>query len=472
MSAQSDPAQPARRRRPRRLRARRPVRRLPRDRPRVRRAARAQAGTRRAVGRRATRRSSWCTPSRSRPRSRASDTGRGPSSSSARAGAWACSPRAAGTRSSTSPAAASWRRCWRAWRRSCASASRPTRRAAAGCAPTTPGGVGQLRAVDLREVRDDDVSRVLVTFVVQRDRVRDLAPLRDAAEALMQALPEVAGVAVNFHEGDAPQILGGETLPLAGASSAPDRLGSSVHLATFGSFVQAHRGQAARVHSMLAEALGVPGASAGRPRDPRSVRRLRGDGARARGDGRAGALGRVVRAGGGARARGGRVAEAGRRDGVRGRGQRAPLRRRETRALRRGRGQPTPARGEPAGARSGSRASSRRSSRTCRAIRRRSRATSTTSRASATRQPRSRPLDMIPLTDEVETVAVLRRAGVPVPARPLRGQRDPRRRQGPARADDAAGRVRGLAAGARAAACRGRRTRCRCSGSTSGRAAW
>lgn len=121
--------------------------------------------------------------------------------------------------------------------------------------PTAPRG--SLRAVDLREVRDGDVTRVLVTFVVQRERVSSLAPLEQAAHDLMNALPEVAGVAVNFHEGDAPQVLGAETQTLAGASSAADRLGASVHLATFGSFVQAHRGQAARVHVLLAEGIGL-----------------------------------------------------------------------------------------------------------------------------------------------------------------------------------------------------------------------
>ena len=64
-------------------------------------------------------------------------------------------------------------------------------------------------------------------------------------------------MSANFHEGDAPQILGAETTLLAGAGSAPDALGRSVHVATFGSFVQAHRGQAARVHAILAEALGL-----------------------------------------------------------------------------------------------------------------------------------------------------------------------------------------------------------------------
>jgi 23S rRNA (uracil1939-C5)-methyltransferase len=157
--------------------------------------------------------------------------------------------------------------------------------------PYDAGGAGQLRAVDLREVRDGEASRVLVTFVVQRDRVRDLAPLRETADTLMRALPEVAGVAVNFHEGDAPQILGAETLPLAGASSATDRLGASVHLATFGSFVQAHRGQAARVHSMLAEALGVPGRE---HKPPRILDLYGGSGAMALGLAAAGARVRTV----------------------------------------------------------------------------------------------------------------------------------------------------------------------------------
>ena len=133
-------------------------------------------------------------------------------------------------------------------------------------APHDVSGGGCLRAVDLREVRDGEPARALVTLVVQRERVRDLAPLQQAAASLMRASPDVAGVAVNFHQGDAPQILGQETAHLAGVTSSPDRVGSSVHLATFGSFVQAHRGQAVRVHAVLAEALGVSGRDGRRPR--------------------------------------------------------------------------------------------------------------------------------------------------------------------------------------------------------------
>jgi 23S rRNA (uracil1939-C5)-methyltransferase len=133
-------------------------------------------------------------------------------------------------------------------------------------APCDPSGRGWLRALDLREVRDGNTERVLITFVLERARVTDLGSLQEAAEALMLSVPEVIGVAANFHEGEAPQILGGETVTLAGVDSAPDRLGASTHFATFGSFVQAHRGQAGRVHALLAAAIGVPRYDGSTPR--------------------------------------------------------------------------------------------------------------------------------------------------------------------------------------------------------------
>jgi 23S rRNA (uracil1939-C5)-methyltransferase len=132
--------------------------------------------------------------------------------------------------------------------------------------PFDAAGRGSLRAIDLREVRADDGAKALVTLVVDRMRTPDLGPLREEAARLMQALPEVLGVAANFHSGDTPQVLGAETVPLSGAKSAPDRVGASVHLATFGSFVQVHRDQAARVHHLLAQTFGLPRADADRIR--------------------------------------------------------------------------------------------------------------------------------------------------------------------------------------------------------------
>jgi 23S rRNA (uracil1939-C5)-methyltransferase len=140
-----------------------------------------------------------------------------------------------------------------------AAAVRASIRAAPHESPLAPLGAserGAVRAVDLREVVDG-AARVLVTLVVQRARMDDAAmrAIEREARALMRACPEIAGVAASLHEGDGPQVLGGHATVLAGAASASDRVGASTHLATFGSFVQAHRGQARWIHEALREAV-------------------------------------------------------------------------------------------------------------------------------------------------------------------------------------------------------------------------
>jgi 23S rRNA (uracil1939-C5)-methyltransferase len=160
-------------------------------------------------------------------------------------------------------------------------------------APCDGPGRGSLRAVDLREVRDGEAARVLVTFVVHRGRLASTEPLAGAARELMEAAPEIVGVSVNFHDGEAPQILGSETNLLAGTASAPDRIGASVHFATFGSFVQAHREQATRVHAALAEAVALESARTS-GRTPRVLDLYAGSGAIALGLATAGASVRLV----------------------------------------------------------------------------------------------------------------------------------------------------------------------------------
>ncbi|MCK6588406.1 MAG: methyltransferase [Polyangiaceae bacterium] len=135
--------------------------------------------------------------------------------------------------------------------------------------PYDPLGGGVLRAIDLREVNlpaakpadatakgtqpveNEERVGVLVTFVLQRDRSCSREELREAGRAIRPLLPRVLGVAANFHDAEAPQILGAETLVLDGSLQAEDTIGATFHVASFGSFVQAHRGQAARVHSVL-----------------------------------------------------------------------------------------------------------------------------------------------------------------------------------------------------------------------------
>lgn len=122
-------------------------------------------------------------------------------------------------------------------------------------------GNALLRAIDVRDLESESgATQALVTFVCSREDVRtpDLVEaLRATARALRARLPEVVGVALNLRDGESPQVLGSELLVLDGAPAARDRIGEVSHVATYGAFVQAHRGQAKRVHDALVEALEV-----------------------------------------------------------------------------------------------------------------------------------------------------------------------------------------------------------------------
>jgi 23S rRNA (uracil1939-C5)-methyltransferase len=283
-------------------------------------------------------------------------------------------------------------------------------------APWDGSGRGTLRAIDLREVqRGEEASKgVLVTFVVERSPSLRLERLREAARSLAADVGGVLGVAVNFHEGEDPQILGKETSVLFGEGTVPDRLGASTHLATFGSFVQAHRGQAERVHRIVAEAV----RSLGMDR-PRVLDLYGGSGAIALGLASAGAEVVLVESFAPAAAR---AEEAARREAL-------PLSVVQgdvaiaLASLRR-RGDPfdaavmnPPRRGVSAAARE---AAARTGASLLVYV---SCDPDTLARdldhfvRLGFRASELSPLDMIPLTDQVETIAVLRRAPVPGPRR-------------------------------------------------------
>lgn len=118
---------------------------------------------------------------------------------------------------------------------------------------------GALRALDIRETRGPvgEPAQILLTLVLTRRRAAPRPELVACAEALRAAHPALAGVAVNYHDDDSPQVLGGETHLLAGVDTRADRVGASTHLATFGSFVQSHRDQASRVHELVLRGLDV-----------------------------------------------------------------------------------------------------------------------------------------------------------------------------------------------------------------------
>ena len=120
-------------------------------------------------------------------------------------------------------------------------------------------GTGRLRAVDLREVRDADGSGVLVTLVLRSPAPSDAA-LAAAAERLAKALPTLRGVAVSLHDGRSPQVLGSVPRVIHGPPLHRDALGPGAPftLVSHGSFVQAHRAQAAAIQDEVMRALGDP----------------------------------------------------------------------------------------------------------------------------------------------------------------------------------------------------------------------
>lgn len=133
-------------------------------------------------------------------------------------------------------------------------------------APRNGPGRGALRALDLREIESPDdtessESKVLVTLVIERSSKSanvGLESLREAAHRLAEETPSVVGVAVNFHDGASPRVLGPETVRVFGGVGAK-QLGAATSQAPFGAFTQAHRGQAERVHELVAAALlGTP----------------------------------------------------------------------------------------------------------------------------------------------------------------------------------------------------------------------
>jgi len=123
--------------------------------------------------------------------------------------------------------------------------------------PLTPSAAagGALRALDLREARDGAGARVLATLVLDSEASATDPDVVAAASALMSAAPEIAGVAVSARESGAARVLGATPRVVAGANELTDTVGGVPHFATHGAFVQAHRGQAAALHEEIERQL-------------------------------------------------------------------------------------------------------------------------------------------------------------------------------------------------------------------------
>lgn len=115
-----------------------------------------------------------------------------------------------------------------------------------------------VRAVDLRETRSGDQVSVLATLVLSAESERNGDALLAVGQALFEAIPRCTSLAVSFHDGSSPQLLGRRLRVLGGRHAVPDELGVAglQQLAAHGAFVQVHRGQATALGALVAGALG------------------------------------------------------------------------------------------------------------------------------------------------------------------------------------------------------------------------
>jgi 23S rRNA (uracil1939-C5)-methyltransferase len=115
------------------------------------------------------------------------------------------------------------------------------------------GGGGALSAVDLREIEGDAAARVLVTLVIDVERKPSRDMLSAAAAAVKAIAPRVVGVAASLRHEDSPQVLGGPPSVISGPAETNDSLAGSPlhHVATYGSFAQAHRTEAGRIRELV-----------------------------------------------------------------------------------------------------------------------------------------------------------------------------------------------------------------------------
>jgi len=119
---------------------------------------------------------------------------------------------------------------------------------------------GALTAIDVREVLGADARsapQAMVTLVLRDGKQPSLDTMGIVADRLVALEPMIASVASSVVRSGSPQLLGTALRVHVGEASLPDRIGTgdTYQLAAHGSFVQAHRGQAATLHAAVHAAL-------------------------------------------------------------------------------------------------------------------------------------------------------------------------------------------------------------------------
>jgi 23S rRNA (uracil1939-C5)-methyltransferase len=120
------------------------------------------------------------------------------------------------------------------------------------------GDRGVLTGIDVRELflpaGDEAEPAILLTLILAAERARPAEELREAARLLRRRLPRLGGVAANLRYSSRQQQ-SSELVTLAGAAELKDRVGEGYQLVSHTSFLHVHRGQAEQLYGLLERAV-------------------------------------------------------------------------------------------------------------------------------------------------------------------------------------------------------------------------
>lgn len=115
---------------------------------------------------------------------------------------------------------------------------------------------GRLTALDVREAQSVDQAKLLLTLILTQPATLNDTE-REAIAGLHKRIPSLASVAASFVAPKSIQVLGRDLDVVVGEVAVPDQIGHGplYQLATHGSFVQAHRGTTAKIHAYVLASL-------------------------------------------------------------------------------------------------------------------------------------------------------------------------------------------------------------------------
>ncbi len=120
-----------------------------------------------------------------------------------------------------------------------------------------------LTGVDLREIAGERAG-ALVSLILRTDLAPGSPELQSFAKSLVADAPDVLSIHWSSRSPTSPQLLGRDGGILFGPDRVLDEIGSVNIIATAGSFVQAHRGQAAAIERLLVQRVAALGRTLGR----------------------------------------------------------------------------------------------------------------------------------------------------------------------------------------------------------------